>query len=405
MTEIQGDGAPFGVSGHHFTGDRVEGQGQGSYRLGPNIVLGRRGPVVRARREHGSEVVTVWQWTFESESDGPVGRSSVELRFLRGAANLVSLRHANLLRVTDFGCTPDYGFLVTEPWPEDTLESVLEAQGPCNVADAAQLGIEIAEGLAHLHRRGLAHGALTAPRVGLRDDEGGVTRAVLLDYEVFGATEEAQRADAHALAKLLRDMTVGDDPRRVMPLALDDLVQRLEANVATADEAAEALREWLLATPYSVGRSRSSSRGRLPALGGHTFSVAPVSRARSDWWWVIGSVVVALGSLIAVGIGAVQIIESLWTGSREAVGVEVRRFELVEGVVVVDGVGVSPSQIERVLAFVNEASAADLRDAGIHARGIEQILAERPFVSIRAFADTREVGRQTIRAAVLATEP
>jgi predicted Ser/Thr protein kinase len=73
------------------------------------------------------------------------------------------------------------------------------------------------------------------------------------------------------------------------------------------------------------------------------------------------------------------------------------------GHVLVDNVEMDQETAKRALAWVNAASEDDLVKAGVYDRGVETILASRPFASMTAFGDTRMIGEATVRAVVEAS--
>lgn len=64
----------------------------------------------------------------------------------------------------------------------------------------------------------------------------------------------------------------------------------------------------------------------------------------------------------------------------------------------VDGVMFSASDAALALKFINEAAEAELRASGIVSRSVGIVLAQRPFNSIKTFADTPYIGPKTVEA-------
>ncbi len=396
---VRGD-APLGGStaGSGAAIERVEGQHSGHYRLGRRIGTGRRGPILEAQREPGSRRTVVWLRPFD-EADAS-SRLDSELRFLRGAAIRTSVRHANLVRVLDYGTAGDRGFLVTDPPPEYTLASILST-GPLDSATIARVGVGIASGLAHLHDAGLAHGSLVPERVALAfaGDEP-VPR--LLDDGLEPATPDTVARDLAMLAELVRTMgerPVEMGPAEPLPIVFEDLLVRLCGPEASAADAVLTFREWLAAAP------RSAFGGALLRPTAPSFAHAPVERV-SDWWWIIGSVAGVVVSLLVVGLGAVGVTQSLLVGTEASLSTlpGVRTFEVVEdaATVTVDGVRFTVEDARRTLSFVNHATPEALRTAGIHASVVGRILAERPFASVEAFGATRGIGPRSVAQAAKA---
>ncbi len=66
---------------------------------------------------------------------------------------------------------------------------------------------------------------------------------------------------------------------------------------------------------------------------------------------------------------------------------------------VYDGVVMDADQAARALKFLNTASEAELRAAGVYGRGVSVVLEHRPFASLQAAADTPYIGEKTLLAA------
>jgi len=369
-------GRSVGARGIAARDRRIGGQHSATYHLGGLVGQGRRGPILEARREPGYSLAAVWLQPLDG-ADALRG----EVRFLRAAARRAAVHHEGLARVLDYGTHAGFGFLVTER-PGSRLAEVLD-DGGLDPGPAMRIGLELAAGLGRLHEAELVHGAVDPDNVWLTFDEAGQPTAVLFDDGLEPATPAAVAEDLQGLGALLR----GLGP--VLPLALGGLVERLEAGEIGAEACARQLRAWLAATPAPLHRSAEP--------------VAPPSL--SDWRWVFGSVTLALVALVAVGIGAVEIVQSLLVGAPAAEVSEVRRFvgATVADAVTVDGVGFSSDEAQRTLRFVNQASRDALVAAGIHPRVARRILAARPFDTLERFGSTPGIGVKSVAAARSAT--
>lgn len=73
-----------------------------------------------------------------------------------------------------------------------------------------------------------------------------------------------------------------------------------------------------------------------------------------------------------------------------------------QGNISIDGVVISADQARRTLAWVNTADKAALTAAGIYPRGVNIILAQRPFASLQAMAATPYIGQKSVASAVAA---
>lgn len=131
-------------------------------------------------------------------------------RYAHEARVLADLSHPSLVALLDVGAdvTPDHGpvaFLVMELVEGRTLREVV-AEGPLDVATAADVGYQLAQGLSHAHRAGVVHRdvkpsnvlvASTTPTSGRRDAP--VLPVVLADFGI-AASDAVDRGDDRATA-------------------------------------------------------------------------------------------------------------------------------------------------------------------------------------------------------------
>ena len=91
-------------------------------------------------------------------------------RFRREARSVASLSHPNIVTVIDRGEHEDRQFIVFEYIEGENLKRLIERRGPAPVANALELGIEIARGLAFAHHQGLIHRDVKPQNVLLNGD-------------------------------------------------------------------------------------------------------------------------------------------------------------------------------------------------------------------------------------------
>jgi len=102
-------------------------------------------------------------------------------KFLAEARILATLRHPNIVRVTDFGTASD-----ERPWlamdfvEGETLATRLAGANPPTPEEAVALYRDIRSALAYCHSRGIVHGDLKAENILLRSDG----HAVLSDFGI-----------------------------------------------------------------------------------------------------------------------------------------------------------------------------------------------------------------------------
>lgn len=79
-------------------------------------------------------------------------------RFHREAKVASNLSHANIVSVFDFGVMGDGNpYMVMEYIEGETLDSVIEQEGPLSVDQSISVFMQICHGLAHAHKKGIIH--------------------------------------------------------------------------------------------------------------------------------------------------------------------------------------------------------------------------------------------------------
>jgi serine/threonine protein kinase len=127
----------------------------------------------------------------------------VAVKALRGTADrhrfdvetrsLARFEHRNLVRLLDAGQLDDVPFLAMELVEGPSLADRLE-HGPLSVAEAAQIGADIARGLAHVHARGVIHRDVKPSNILLARDG----RALLGDFGVARLVDGGRVTDTRA---------------------------------------------------------------------------------------------------------------------------------------------------------------------------------------------------------------
>ncbi len=108
-------------------------------------------------------------------------------RFRAEARSVASLNHPHVLRVFDWGEDTDGPYLVLEYLGGGSLRDLLDRDVRLSYSQAAQLGTEVAQGLAYAHVRGLVHRDIKPANL-LFDEEG---RVRVADFGVARALAEA----------------------------------------------------------------------------------------------------------------------------------------------------------------------------------------------------------------------
>src|SRR5271167_1894774 len=170
-------------------------------------------------------------------------------RFRAEARSVASLNHPHVLRVFDWGDDTDGPYLVLEYLGGGSLRDLLDRDVRLSHSQAAQLGTEVAQGLAYAHVRGLVHRDIKPANL-LFDEEGrvrvadfGVARAlaeaawtepgnVMVGTARYASPEQAQgrsldgKADAYSLALVMFESVTGE-----LPFCADTTVGTLMARL------------------------------------------------------------------------------------------------------------------------------------------------------------------------------
>ncbi|GAA0422880.1 serine/threonine protein kinase [Acrocarpospora corrugata] len=185
-------------------------------------------------RVHESRGATLWK-AIDEILARPVAVHTFSPEFPRESEVVLAARAASrltdprLTQVFDAADEDGTAYVVSEWVTGESLLDLLEA-GPMEPERGAVLVAEAAEALAHAHRAGMCHLALTPGR--LMWSEGGTVKllGVGVDAAVLGleaeSPEEAERADAEGLGRLLYAALTGhwpgEDDCGLPPAPLDD---------------------------------------------------------------------------------------------------------------------------------------------------------------------------------------
>lgn len=251
---------------------RMVGRSVSGYEILGKAGEGGMGVVYRARDQRlGREVALKFL------SAELLGSREARLRFQREARTISALNHPNIATLFSFEESPDGAFLAFEYLPGGTLSERLPRRqrpsDPIPLPQALQWSVQIAEALAHAHRRGIVHRDIKPGNV-LFDEEDrpklsdfglakaesgdpGVTRsgmavgtaAYMAPEQVVGAGGDF-RSDIFSFGVLLYELFTGrrpfsnEDPRGVFYGLLHETP---EAPAALQPGLPPALSEWILA--------------------------------------------------------------------------------------------------------------------------------------------------------------
>jgi serine/threonine-protein kinase len=166
----------------------------GRYRLTAHLATGGMGAVFRAEHVYMRKEVAL-------KVLRPDLTASIEIveRFRREAEIAASLEHENIVRVTDFGRSPEgYLFLVMELLEGESLFDMLRRTGPLPVDEAVRILVQICAGLEAAHRRGVVHRDLKPENIFLHALAGGPPVAKVLDFGIAKITDPTTRSATQA---------------------------------------------------------------------------------------------------------------------------------------------------------------------------------------------------------------
>ncbi|MGH1340711.1 MAG: protein kinase domain-containing protein [Nannocystales bacterium] len=110
-------------------------------------------------------------------------------RFLREAQIVSSIKHPNVVDISDYGETPDGGaFCVMELLRGQTLAEAIDSKGAFSAETALGVALQICQGLDHSHETGVVHRDLKPQNIFICDPKNGKEPVVkLIDFGVARA--------------------------------------------------------------------------------------------------------------------------------------------------------------------------------------------------------------------------
>lgn len=191
------------------------GASLGPYRVVAPLGAGGMGEVWRARDDRLGRDVAIKVLLDRHASDrGHQARFEAETRAV------AALSHPNVVALYDVGHEGDSFYAVMELLEGESLGSRL-SRGPVSVRRAAEIAIQVANGLAAAHARGLVHRDLKPENVFLARDG----RARILDFGLARATATFEAEDGSPAPRTQPGIAVGTvgymAPEQVRGLAAD----------------------------------------------------------------------------------------------------------------------------------------------------------------------------------------
>ncbi len=128
--------------------------------------------------------------TLKVISERYLGDESARLRFLREARAAASVCHPNVASVFHLGRTGQSYFYAMEFVEGETLENLIKRSGRLEVRLALEIAMQVAAGLAAVHKQKLAHRDIKPSNIMVRLDEGGAATAKIIDLGLAKAVNE-----------------------------------------------------------------------------------------------------------------------------------------------------------------------------------------------------------------------
>ncbi|TMC72136.1 MAG: hypothetical protein E6J13_05635 [Chloroflexi bacterium] len=128
---------------------------QGRYKIEEPLGVGGSSQVYLARDQALNRDVALKVLDPSASADGDLRRM-----FVKEARALAQLSHPNIVAVYDVGEVDDSPFIVMEYLAGGSMKQRIEQVGPLKAGDAVRIAIEVANGLAFAHSKGIVHADL-----------------------------------------------------------------------------------------------------------------------------------------------------------------------------------------------------------------------------------------------------
>ncbi|GAA3048281.1 hypothetical protein GCM10010464_10680 [Pseudonocardia yunnanensis] len=161
------------------------------YRLDERIGAGAMGAVWRSTDELLNRTVAVKELLAAAAPDTPAGNDALEesrQRILREGRIGARLQHPHVISMFDVVVHEDRPWLVMEYLPSKSLAQVLAEKGALEPRQVADVGRQVADGLAAAHLAGVVHRDVKPGNVLLGEDG----RVKLTDFGVSRAVDDVQ---------------------------------------------------------------------------------------------------------------------------------------------------------------------------------------------------------------------
>jgi serine/threonine-protein kinase len=169
----------------------------GRYRIEGHVATGGMGQVYRATQINLKRVVALKMLRKAFATD-----PGMWLRFQREAELVSQLESSNVVRVFDFGKTPDGEPFLAMEWVEGpTLESVVTG-GPLTPERAVKILLDVCDGLAEAHALGVIHRDLKPANIMLAKRRDGTEVAKILDFGIARLSGAGGQGEGQKLTQI-----------------------------------------------------------------------------------------------------------------------------------------------------------------------------------------------------------
>jgi serine/threonine protein kinase len=134
--------------------------------------------------------------TLKVISERYLGDESARLRFLREARAAASVRHPNVASVFHLGRTGQNYFYAMEFVEGETLENLIKRSGRLEVKLALEITMQVAAGLAAVHKQKLVHRDIKASNIMVSLEDGDRVTAKIIDLGLAKPAPDTQPAEA-----------------------------------------------------------------------------------------------------------------------------------------------------------------------------------------------------------------
>ena len=130
--------------------------------------------------------------TLKVISEQYLGDESARLRFLREARAAASVRHPNVASVFHLGRSAEGYFYAMEFVEGESLENLIKRSGRLDTKLALEITVQVAAGLAAVHKKGLVHRDIKPGNIMVSLEVGGAVTAKIIDLGLAKTVAESQ---------------------------------------------------------------------------------------------------------------------------------------------------------------------------------------------------------------------